>query len=92
MRKSFPLFRDTDIYDKLYDILEARPDGVSEQMLSRQTGLTIGTIRKNLERMKDDDVAERAMHADRFVWKLTTADSLWERRWKKDAITTPKKR
>lgn len=82
MRK-VTLFRDTSVYDKLYDLLKERPDGLSEQALSRITELSIGTIRKNLERMKKDDVAERVMHADRFVWKLTTADSLLERKLRK---------
>lgn len=94
MRSSgFPSFRDDTVYDKLYDILEERPDGLSEQALSRMMRLSIGTIRKNLERMKEYDVAERVMHEDRFVWKLTTADSLFKRRWKlkKDELWTPKK-
>jgi len=57
---------------RLYDILGGRgPTGVSLQVLADWTGLTIGTLKKTLQRMKDDDVAERVMHSDQFVWKLT---------------------
>ena len=71
MHKKFPEFRDTTVYDKLYDILEAHPDGVSLQILSRWTGLSIGTVQKNLKRLENDIVAERVMRSDQFVWKLT---------------------
>lgn len=73
MRSSgFPEFRDTTVYDKIYDALEARPDGLSMQTLSNWLGLKVGTIKKNLERMKEDDVVERVMRNDQFVFKLTT--------------------
>ena len=67
-----PRMHDTTVYDKLYTILETRPDGVSLQVLAEWTGLSIGTVKKNLERMKCDDVVERVMRSDKFVWKLTT--------------------
>jgi hypothetical protein len=70
-RSGFPEFRDTTVYDKLYTILETRPDGVSLQTLAEWTGLTIGTIKKNLQRMKKEYVVERVMRSDRFVWRLT---------------------
>ena len=67
----FPEFRDTTVYDTLYDLLEKRPLGLSVQALAYRTGLTIGTIQKNLKRMKADDVVERVMRSDHFVWELT---------------------
>lgn len=83
MRSSgFPEFRDTTVYDMLYDYLESRPEGVSLQTLSRWTKLSVGTVRKNLKRLESDLVVERVVHSDQVVWRLTTADSIFRQKKK----------
>jgi len=70
-RRQFPEFRDTTVVDVIYDTLERRPDGLSEQTLSRRLELSIGTIKKGLEKLESEIVVERVMHNDQFVWRLT---------------------
>jgi DNA-binding GntR family transcriptional regulator len=70
-RRQFPEFRDTTVVDKIYDTLERRPDGLSEQTLSRRLELSIGTIKKTLKKLEGEMVVERVMHNDQFVWRLT---------------------
>jgi len=60
-----------EVHDKIYAALEARPDGLSLQMLARWLDIKVGTIKKNLERMQENDVVERVMRSDRFVYRLT---------------------
>jgi len=70
-RRQFPEFRDTTVDDKIYDTLERRPDGLSEQTLSRRLELSIGTIKKRLKKLESEMVVERVMLSDQFVWRLT---------------------
>lgn len=64
--------RDTTVSDLLYDTLETRPDGVSLQTLARMLDLSIGTVKKNLEKLERDMVVERVMSGDKFVYRLTS--------------------
>ena len=70
-RRQFPEFHDTTVVDKIYDALEARPDGLSMQTLARWLNLKVGTIKKGLKKLESEMVVERVMRNDQFVWKLT---------------------
>ena len=71
MRRQFPEFHDTTVVDAIYDTLERRPNGLSEQTLSRRLELSIGTIKKGLKKLEGEMVVERVMQNDQFVWRLT---------------------
>ncbi len=58
------------VSDQILRVLSARPAGVTEAQLADWEGLKLGTVKKHLKRLGEQQLVVREMRSDRFVWKL----------------------
>lgn len=69
------------IRDKIYNILEARKEGVSLQALAQLLDLKVGTVKKRIEVMKKDLLVIRTIRGGKYVYVLTSEKNmeLWRK-------------